>query len=108
MDRNAIGRQEVAWNYRIESYSKVVRRILNERLEAIEEIVAGQAPNLVKLRTLLKNLPDLVRGLSRIQYGKVNTMSAQIFMLNRPLEHSKRASYCSECFLPNSQHIRGI
>jgi DNA mismatch repair protein MSH3 len=45
--------------------------ILQERFDAVEEIHQGQSANLVKLQTLLKGLPDLVRGLCRIQYGKV-------------------------------------
>lgn len=44
---------------------------LQERFQAVDEIHNGRSENLVKLTTLLKGLPDLVRGLSRIQYGKV-------------------------------------
>lgn len=47
-------------------------RILRERFDAVEEIHQGQSANLIKLQGLfLKRLPDLVRGLCRIQYGKV-------------------------------------
>ena len=45
--------------------------ILQERVDAVEEILEAGSANLVKLRTLLKGLPDLVKGLCRIQYGKV-------------------------------------
>jgi len=47
--------------------------ILQERIDAVEEILEAGSPNLVKLRTLLRGLPDLVKGLCRIQYGKVIT-----------------------------------
>ncbi len=45
--------------------------ILQERVDAVEEILEAGSANLVKLRTLLRGLPDLVKGLCRIQYGKV-------------------------------------
>lgn len=47
------------------------RAILQERVDAVEEIVAGQSHTLDRLHTLLRKLPDLVKGLCRIQYGKV-------------------------------------
>ena len=47
--------------------------ILQERIDAVEEILAAGSANLVRLRTLLKGLPDLVKGLCRVQYGKVVT-----------------------------------
>ncbi|KAI0350070.1 hypothetical protein OH77DRAFT_1413634 [Trametes cingulata] len=43
---------------------------LRERTEAVEEILANRSPKLTQLRELLRRLPDLARGLCRIQYGK--------------------------------------
>lgn len=46
-------------------------RILRERIDAVQEILADESPKLTLLRESLKRLPDLARGLCRIQYGKV-------------------------------------
>ncbi|KAI0648249.1 muts domain V-domain-containing protein [Trametes meyenii] len=43
---------------------------LRERADAVEEILANRSPKLTQLRELLRRLPDLARGLCRIQYGK--------------------------------------
>ncbi|KAI0792873.1 muts domain V-domain-containing protein [Abortiporus biennis] len=48
---------------------------LKERTDAMEEILSTQSPKITTLRQLLKtgkagSLPDLARGLCRIQYGK--------------------------------------
>lgn len=43
---------------------------LRERTEAVEEILSNKSPKLAQLRELLRRLPDLARGLCRIQYGK--------------------------------------
>ncbi|KAI0668532.1 muts domain V-domain-containing protein [Trametes maxima] len=43
---------------------------LRERADAVEEILANRSPKLMQLRELLRRLPDLARGLCRIQYGK--------------------------------------
>ena len=43
---------------------------LRERTEAVEEILGNRSPKLTQLRELLRRLPDLARGLCRIQYGK--------------------------------------
>lgn len=48
----------------------VNKRLLEERFQAVEDILNTQSAALVKLRTVLKGLPDLTKGLSRIQYGK--------------------------------------
>jgi DNA mismatch repair protein MSH3 len=37
----------------------------------VEEIIESSSDKLLTLRTILKGLPDLARGLSRIQYGQV-------------------------------------
>ncbi|KDQ59554.1 hypothetical protein JAAARDRAFT_625109 [Jaapia argillacea MUCL 33604] len=45
-------------------------KILKERFDAVEEIVENQNEKLVTLRNHLKEVPDLAKGLCRIQYGK--------------------------------------
>ena len=50
----------------------VDRGVLQERLDAVEEIFTSQSHTLDRLRTLIRKLPDLVKGLCRIQYGKVD------------------------------------
>lgn len=46
-------------------------RALQARIDAIEEIINEKTYHMEKLRGLLVNIPDLVKGLTRIQYGKV-------------------------------------
>ena len=46
-------------------------RVLQDRVDAVEEIISSSSEKLVVLRQLLKKLPDLAKGLCRIQYGKV-------------------------------------
>ena len=46
--------------------------MLQERVDAVEDILSVQSAKLVMLRNLLKGLPDLAKGLCRIQYGKVS------------------------------------
>ncbi|KAF5391272.1 hypothetical protein D9757_001964 [Collybiopsis confluens] len=46
------------------------RVALQERVDAVEEIINSSSEKLVTLRLVLKNLPDLARGLCRIQYGQ--------------------------------------
>ncbi|TFK72184.1 hypothetical protein BDN72DRAFT_836577 [Pluteus cervinus] len=48
----------------------VDKRILQERVDAVEEILASSSEYLVSLRMVLKGLPDLAQGLCRIQYGR--------------------------------------
>jgi DNA mismatch repair protein MSH3 len=43
---------------------------LQARVDAIEEIIESNTYHMEKLRSLLVNMPDLVKGLTRIQYGK--------------------------------------
>ncbi|RUS29347.1 DNA mismatch repair protein MutS [Jimgerdemannia flammicorona] len=43
---------------------------LNERVNAVEEILGSDSPLLQKARELMKQLPDLEKGLCRIHYGK--------------------------------------
>jgi DNA mismatch repair protein MSH3 len=47
------------------------RRVLQERIDAVEEIISTSLQHLHTLRPILRGLPDLAKGLCRIQYGKV-------------------------------------
>jgi DNA mismatch repair protein MSH3 len=49
----------------------VDRTALQDRVGAIEELREGMSAKATMLRNLLKGLPDLAKGLARIQYGKV-------------------------------------
>lgn len=51
----------------------MLESLLEERVEAVEEILSSSSEKLVSLRQLLKGLPDLAKGLSRIQYGQART-----------------------------------
>lgn len=51
--------------------------ILEERIDAVQEILESYDELLLTLRNLIKGLPDLAKGLSRIQYGQVRYM--QVF-----------------------------
>jgi DNA mismatch repair protein MSH3 len=42
-------------------------------VDAIEEIMGSNTYHMEKLRSLLVNMPDLVKGLTRVQYGKVSS-----------------------------------
>ncbi|KAF8557342.1 hypothetical protein OG21DRAFT_1505567 [Imleria badia] len=61
------------------------KRLLQERIDAIEEIVTSSSEKLVSLRQALKKLPDLAKGLCRIQYGKCSPQELAILLpaLNR-------------------------
>jgi DNA mismatch repair protein MSH3 len=48
--------------------------ILQDRVDAVEEIISSSSEKLVSLRDVLKNLPDLAKGICRIQYGKVRRL----------------------------------
>ncbi|KAG6841688.1 hypothetical protein C0991_008326 [Blastosporella zonata] len=50
----------------------VDKRVLHDRVEAVEEIVKSSSEKLVTLRQILKRCPDLAKGLCRIQYGQGN------------------------------------
>lgn len=47
---------------------------LQARIDAVDEIMTNATYHMEKLRSLLVNMPDLVRGLTRVQYGKVRTI----------------------------------
>ncbi|KAF9466351.1 DNA mismatch repair protein MSH3 [Collybia nuda] len=48
----------------------VDKRVLQDRVDAVEEILASSSDKLVTLRQILKRLPDLAKGLCRIHYGQ--------------------------------------
>ncbi|CAE6462457.1 unnamed protein product [Rhizoctonia solani] len=48
----------------------VDKKILQERVDAVEEILDTKELKIERLQLLLKGLPDLVKGLCRIQYKK--------------------------------------
>lgn len=52
--------------------------ILRDRIDAVEEIISSGSEKLVILRDLLKNIPDLAKGLCRIQYGKVGLLQYRV------------------------------
>lgn len=64
-------------------------RILQERVNAVEEILNSESDRLMTLRDtlkgrpLLKNLPDLARGLCRIQYGQVTHFEYRDVLIDR-------------------------
>lgn len=49
-------------------------RALQARVDAVEEIKTKTHADLITLPTVLSKLPDLAKGLSRIQYGQVSPL----------------------------------
>lgn len=49
-------------------------RQLNERINAIDELLTTDNPMKPTLEDLLKHMPDLEKGLSRIHYGLVSNV----------------------------------
>ncbi|EJU05481.1 hypothetical protein DACRYDRAFT_74703 [Dacryopinax primogenitus] len=45
-------------------------KALNERIDAVEELLSTSSAVIEQLRTVLKGTPDLVKSLCRVQYGK--------------------------------------
>ncbi|KZS90218.1 hypothetical protein SISNIDRAFT_457723 [Sistotremastrum niveocremeum HHB9708] len=45
------------------------KRLLQERIDVVEELNEDGIATLTKLKMMMKGLPDLAKGLSRIQYG---------------------------------------
>lgn len=62
-------------------------RPLVQRLDAVKEILETPSVSIEKLKSLLRNQPDMQRGLSRIQYGKV---SSQVHILGPQHMDSQR------------------
>ncbi|GLB35404.1 putative DNA-binding domain of DNA mismatch repair MUTS family protein [Lyophyllum shimeji] len=58
----------------------VDKRVLQERVEAVEEIIASPSEKLATLRGILKKLPDLAKGLCRIQYGQCTPQELAILL----------------------------
>ncbi|KAJ3864053.1 DNA mismatch repair protein MSH3 [Lentinula novae-zelandiae] len=56
------------------------RVVLQERVDAVEEIITSSSDKLVTLRQILKRLPDLARGLCRIQYGQCTPQELAILL----------------------------
>ncbi|KAI6103556.1 muts domain V-domain-containing protein [Pisolithus sp. B1] len=46
------------------------KKVLQQRIDAIEEIITNTSERLVALRQAMRKLPDLAKGLCRIQYGQ--------------------------------------
>lgn len=49
--------------------------MLQKRIGAVEELISTPLQHLHTLRPVLRGLPDLAKGLCRIQYGKVYDLS---------------------------------
>ena len=47
---------------------------MQDRVDAVQEILESNSERLVTLRSILRGLPDLAKGLCRIQYGQVNAI----------------------------------
>ncbi|KAH9929644.1 muts domain V-domain-containing protein [Amylocystis lapponica] len=54
--------------------------VLQCRIDAVEEIQSDTSPRLTVLRQLLRRLPDLARGLCRIQYGKCTPQELAVLL----------------------------
>jgi DNA mismatch repair protein MSH3 len=77
----------------------MIHSILQARIDAVEEIISSPSENLVWLREALKNLPDLAKGLCRIQYGKVIILRTFVLLSQlRPQVHSSGIGYSAPCF----------
>jgi DNA mismatch repair protein MSH3 len=50
----------------------IVKSKLEERVEAVEELLEDEKGRVSGLKGLLKGMPDLMRGLVRIQSGRVS------------------------------------
>ncbi|KAJ3987104.1 DNA mismatch repair protein MSH3 [Lentinula detonsa] len=53
---------------------------LQERVDAVEEIITSSSDKLVTLRQILRKLPDLARGLCRIRYGQCTPQELAILL----------------------------
>jgi DNA mismatch repair ATPase MutS len=71
MDRSASARRGVR-RVKANCAHSADKSALQARVDAIDEIMNTNTYYMEKLRSLLVNMPDLVRGLTRIQYGKVS------------------------------------
>ncbi|KDR81784.1 hypothetical protein GALMADRAFT_152606 [Galerina marginata CBS 339.88] len=58
----------------------VDKRVLEDRVSAVEEIIESPSETLSTLRGLLRGLPDLAKGLCRIQYGQCTPKEISILL----------------------------
>lgn len=78
--------------------------VLQERIDAVEELISTPLQHLHTLRPVLRGLPDLAKGLCRIQYGKCTPKELAILLpaFNRiatafpPFESSAAVGFKSE------------
>ncbi len=73
---------------------------LKARIDAVEEIMSTYSAKLTVLRNVLKGLPDLARGLCRIQYGKVSASALcdiSLRLSHLDSVHSSRTGNSSPC-----------
>lgn len=61
----------------------MIGRVLQERIDAVEEIISTSSQHVHTLRPVLRGLPDLAKGLCRIQYGKVYGLSSVLVTMLR-------------------------
>lgn len=52
---------------------------METRINAVEELITTENPKIKELASLLRQLPDLEKGLCRVHYGKVNFAFLRIF-----------------------------
>ena len=71
--------------------------VLKDRVDAVEEIMTSSSEQLHKLRTVLRKLPDLAKGLCRIQYGKVSGECVRTYAILtfNYSAHLKSSPFCS-------------
>ncbi|KAF8894689.1 muts domain V-domain-containing protein [Infundibulicybe gibba] len=58
----------------------VDKHALQDRTDAVEEILSSSSELLVTLRQLLRKLPDLAKGLCRIQYGQCTPQELAVLL----------------------------
>ncbi|KAF5386928.1 hypothetical protein D9615_001885 [Tricholomella constricta] len=58
----------------------VDKRVLQDRVDAVEEILESSSELLVTLRQILRKLPDLAKGLCRIQYGQCTPQELAVLL----------------------------
>jgi DNA mismatch repair protein MSH3 len=57
------------------------KKVLTERIDAIEEIITSEHHHLNTLYSVLRKLPDLERGLCHIQYGQCSPQELAILLV---------------------------
>ncbi|KAG6919950.1 hypothetical protein DXG01_013299 [Tephrocybe rancida] len=58
----------------------VDKRVLQERVDAVEEILESPSDKLATVRQILRKLPDLAKGLCRIQYGQCTPKELSVLL----------------------------